>query len=187
MKNLMVLMFMFLFSMISYAQEATSVFLSKMEVEWLDKEIVELQNIYELINNAVKEDDAILISRNKTDIIKSVTNLSSNSRIFCNKMDLDLNRDDVSKNRLSDTPSNYYVEKRRKDPRSQELKLNMNHYNKFKSNCDLMAAIKNDLKASSFALQPNHEKTTGNLELISSFIVLAKNNNKIIQNNLTSE
>lgn len=187
MKNLMVLFFMFFLCATSIAQEATSVFLTKMEVEWLNKEVVELQKSYQVVNNAVQQEDGIEVSRNKTEIIKSVTKLSSNSRIFCNKMDLDLNRDDVSKNRMSDTPSNYYVESRRKDPKSQELKLNMKQYEKFKSNCERMAAIKSELKSSSFALHPQQEKTTDNLDLISKFIVLAKNNNKIIQNNLISE
>ena len=187
MKNLMILFFMVFFSAISFAQETTSVFLTKMEVAWLDKEIVDLQKTYQLIDKAVKQEDAIEVSRNKTEIIKSVTKLSSNSKIFCNKMDLDLNRDDVSKNRMTDTPSNYYVEKRRKDPRSQELKLNMNQYEKFKSNCDKMAAIKAELKNSSFALHPSQDKTENNLDLISKFIVIAKNNNKIIQNNLSAE
>ncbi len=184
MKNFLTLIMMICFVSFLNAQEEKTTFLTKMEVKWMDAEIGELQSTYQIIKRAVAQKDGVEVSRNKTEIIKSVTTLTSNSKIFYTKITMDIDKDEIAKSRMTDTPDDYYVNKRKNDPRSQELSISEEKVAEFKKALDTMDKIKNELKASQFALHPQQQQTHENLKSIAKFIKLANANNQIIQNSV---
>lgn len=186
MKNLLTLALLFAISTAVIGQEAKSTFLTKMEVKWMNAEVNDLQQSYDIINNAVQQKDGVEVSENKTDIIKSVTTLTSNSRIFYNKMIMDIDKQEIAKSRVSDTPPDYYYNKRKNDPKSQEIKISQTTLESFKTTLESMEKIKKNLKETQFALHPQQEMTQKNLESIERFIKLANKNNQIIQSSIRS-
>jgi hypothetical protein len=182
MKNILTLILLIGFSLALSAQNTKKAFLTKIEVDWMDKEVKELGKYYEIIADALEKKDGIEVSRNKTEIIKSVTTLSSNSQQFYNKIILDASREDARREVASDNPPNYYYNKRKSNPKNQELEISNQDLNRFESNYLKMQDLKKTLKQSSFALHPQQEESQANLKLVAEFLVIAKENNKIIQN-----
>ena len=187
MKNILTLVCFVFFGMALQAQSGQSVFLSKIEVNWLDEEIGDLHSAYQKVKVAVKQKDNIGVAEQKTEVIKSVTSIVSNTRIYHDKMMMDINRENTRHAQVSDNPDDYYLNKRRENPKTQELVLNQNQLDKFNANVEAMETIKANLKATSYAMHASSQYTQKNLEQIESFITLAKNNNRIIQNNLVTE
>lgn len=165
-----------------FGQTEKGNFLTKMEVEWMNTEIQELEKYYNIIAKALEEKDGIEVSRNKTEIIKSVTTLASNSQHFYNKLMLDGERADSRRQAVSDNPPNYYYNKRKNNPKNQELLLSAEDMQTFEANFKEMQRIKDYLKSSSFALHPQQAEAQDNLYKVSDFLEIARKNNQIIQN-----
>ena len=184
MKNLIFLFFMITSVSFINAQEVKSAFLTKMEVNWMNTEISDLQQTYTVIEKALAEKDGIDVGRNKTEIIKSITSLSSNSNIFYTKIMLWIDNEERANQRISDGPSTYNYDNRKKDGKSQEIVISQSDLQKFKSNLDALIKIKETLKATKYALHPQQENALANLKLVAEFLEIARLNNTIIQNSL---
>jgi hypothetical protein len=181
MRHLLSILFVGFFALSLSAQSAKTAFITDAEVEWLGKEISNLEVCLAKMQTAYDNFDNKAIAANKTDMIKCINRLSSNSKIMYDKIDLEVNPI-KSRTRDLDTPPNYYIEKKRKVEELQELTITSKSLATLNENSIAIKERKEKIKNNKYYFHPQYAQSNANLTMVKEMLDYAKNSNNIIQN-----
>jgi len=186
MKSILTFLFALCTITLINAQSIQSAFITDSEIAWLNKEIITLDATYAKMKSAMTAEDNNLIAANKTALMKSVNKLASNCKITHDKIEYAFSPSSRKRTETLDTP-NYYYNKKKKNDKLEELRINDKKLSSFKENSDKIIKLRDSLKDSKFSFEGKTEKAEQNIIFVAEILTHAKKINSIINTSLAEQ
>lgn len=186
MRSILTVLFAFCTMTLINAQSIQSAFLSDSEIEWLNKEISDLEVTYSKMKTAMSSGDNNLIAANKTAVMKSVNRLATNCKSTHDKIEYSFSSESRKRRESPDSP-NYYYNKQKQNEKFEEIRINDKQLSKFKENSDSIVELRNSLKDSKYSFEGDTEKAEQNIIFVAEILSRAKKINTIINASLAEK
>ncbi|NBU51951.1 MAG: hypothetical protein EBS24_04905 [Chitinophagia bacterium] len=173
-------------SLSSEAQSVKTVFITDVEIAWLDNEIVSFDESIKKMQEAVEAKDRYMIAANKTAIIKAINRLSTNCNTTVGKIDTEINPPEKSAVRDLDTPPDYYYNKKKNTEALQELKLTDSNIAALRVNAAKLKVLKDKLSDNEYFFHPKYPVAAQNMTMVKDMLSIAKTSNSIIQRSVVA-
>jgi len=186
MRSILTVLFAFCTLTLINAQSIQSTFLSDSEIEWLNKEISDLDATYAKMKSAMSSGDNNLIAANKTAIMKSVNRLATNCKSTHDKIDYSFSIKSRQRRDTPDTP-NYHYNKQKQNPKFEEIRINDKQLSRLKENSDKIIELRNAIKNTKYSFEGKTEKAEQNIIFVAEILSHAKKINTIINASLAEK
>lgn len=168
------------------AQSIQSSFISDSEIEWLNKEISDLDATYAKMKSAMTSGDNNLIAANKTAVMKSVNRLATNCKSTHDKIEYSFSTESRKRRETPDTP-NYYYNKQKENKKLEEIRINDKKLSEFKENSDKIIELRDALKNTKYSFDGNTQKAEQNIIFVAEILSHARKINTIINTSLAEK